>query len=211
VRGMTRHTGNWGALPRAATHTRDRLGGRGVQLRMRLPRRLLPVALLALVAYTDPAAPGDGDLTLVDIPLTSPPWSVSPSRDSSFAGGYPFRTFSGATATQRTVVRDAEAFASLWTMLQSGRSPLLPTPPVDFGEEMVIFVAQGVFSSGGYAVDIRHVTMLRDTLFVLVRERTPGPTCLVFAAFTQPTDARVVPRTAVPVRFHVQRERVNCG
>lgn len=181
---------------------------------MRSLRRLvpvvLPVVLLALVACSDPAAPDDGNLTLVDVPLTSPLWSVGPSRDSSFAGGYPFRSFSGSASTQRTVVRDADAFASLWTMLQSGRSPALPVPAVDFGEEMVLFVAQGVFSSGGYAVDIRHVTLLRDTLWVLVREQTPGPDCVVFAAFTQPTDARVVPRTTAPVRFHIRRERVSC-
>jgi hypothetical protein len=181
---------------------------------MRCLRRLvpiaLPVALLALVACTDPAAPDEGDLTLVEVPLTSPLWSVGPSRDSSFAGGYPFRSFSGVTTTQRTVVRDADAFASLWTMLQSGRSPILPGPGVDFGEEMVIFVAQGARSSGGYAVDIRHVTLLRDTLWVLVREQSPGPRCMVFAAFTQPTDARIVPRTTAPVRFHIQREQVHC-
>jgi len=181
---------------------------------MRCLRRLVPIALpvvlLALAACTDPAAPGDGDLTLVDVPLTSPLWSVSASRDSSFAGGYPFRTFSGAANTQRTVVRDADAFAALWTMLQSGRSPSLPGPGVDFGEEMVIFVAQGARSSGGYAVDIRHVTLMRDTLWVLVREQSPGPGCVVFAAFTQPTDARIVPRTTAPVRFHVQREQFDC-
>lgn len=181
---------------------------------MRCLRRLVPIALpvvvLALVACTDPAAPDDGNLTLVDVPLTSPLWSVGPSRDSSFASGYPFRTFSGAATTERRVVRDADAFASLWTMLQSGQSPAIPTPAVDFGEEMVLFVAQGVRSSGGHEVDIRHVTLLRDTLWVLVRERTPGPTCLVFAALTQPTDARVVPRTTAPVRFHVQREQFDC-
>ena len=172
--------------------------------------RLLPVALLALSACSDPAAPEDGNLTLVDVPLTAPAWSVSPSRDSSFAAGYPFRTISGATATQRTVVRDAASFTALWTTLQAGRSPLMPAPGVDFGEEMVIFVAQGSRSSGGYTVDIRHVTLLRDTLWVLVRERSPGAGCAVFAALTQPTDARVVPRTIAPVRFRIQQERVDC-
>jgi hypothetical protein len=177
---------------------------------MRCLRRLLPVTLLALSACTDPAAPEDGDLTSVDVPLTAPAWRVSPARDSSFAGGYPFRTFSGASATQRMVVRDAASLASLWTMLQAGRSPLIPAPWVDFGEEMVIFVAQGSRSSGGYSVDIRHVTLQRDTLWVLVRESSPGAGCVVFAAFTQPTDARVVPRTTAPVRFRIQKERLDC-
>jgi hypothetical protein len=177
---------------------------------MRVLSRLLPVALLVSVACTQPAAPNDGDLSLVDIPLSSPAWSVGPARDSSFAAGYPFRTFSGASAPERRVVRDAESFDSLWTMLQSGRSPSIPAPWVDIGEEMVIFVAQGARSSGGYQVDIRHVTLLRDTLWVLVRERSPGANCIVFAAFTQPTDARVVPRTTAPVRFGIQRERVDC-
>jgi len=177
---------------------------------MRAFSRFLSIALFALAACTDPAAPNDGNLTLVDVPLSSPLWSVGPARDSGFAGGYPFRTFSGASAPTRSVVRDAESFATLWTRLQSGRSPLIPAPAVDFGEEMVIFVALGARSSGGYAVQIRHVTLLRDTLWVLVREQSPGSDCMVFAAFTQPTDARVVPRTTVPVRFRVQQERVNC-
>lgn len=178
---------------------------------MRSASRLLPLALLALSACSAPAAPDGSDLTLVDVPLTSPLWTVGQSRDSAFALDYPFRTFSGASRSGRTVVRDRESLAELWTMLQQGRSPVIPPPAVDFGEEMLLFVAQGAFPTGGYSVEIRHVTMLRDTLFVLVRERSPGPTCVVFAAFSQPTDARVVPRTTAPVRFHVQRERVTCG
>ena len=177
---------------------------------MRSLRRLLPVVLLALVACSGPAEPDGSDLSLVDVPLTTPLWTVGPARDSAFAEGYPFRYFSGASRAEHTVVRDRESLAELWTMLQQGRSPVIPPPAVDFGEEMLIFVAQGVFPTGGYSVELRHVTVLRDTLFVLVRERSPGPGCAVFAAYTQPTDARVVPRTTVPVRFHVQRERVTC-
>jgi hypothetical protein len=172
-------------------------------------RRLAPVLALALAACALPSAPPD-DLTFTDVSLTSPLWTAGSARDSTFAASYPFRYFSGATTTQRTVIRKPEALASLWETLNRGFEPPSPPPAVDFGQEMVIFVALGGRSSGGYSVGIRHVTMLRDTLFVLVSERAPGPSCLVFAAFTQPTDARVVPRTTAPVRFRIQQEQLDC-
>lgn len=175
---------------------------------MRVLRRL-SLAVLALAACALPSAP-PSDITFTDVSLTSPLWTVGPVQDSTFAASYPFRTFSGATTPQRTVIRKVEALSSLWATLSQGREPAPSPPAVDFGEEMVIFVALGGRSSGGYSVDIRHVTMLRDTLFVLVSERAPGPTCLVFAAFTQPTDARIVPRTTAPVRFRIQQEQLDC-
>lgn len=175
----------------------------------RLAPVLAPVLALALSACALPSAPPD-DLTLTDVSLTSPLWTIGSARDSAFAANYPFRAFSGATTAQRTVVRKIEAWASLWTTLNRGLNPPIPAPVVDFGEEMVIFVALGQRPSGGYSVSIRHVTLLRDTLWVLVSERAPGPSCLVFAAFTQPTDARIVPRTTAPVRFRIQQAQLDC-
>lgn len=167
------------------------------------------VLALALSACALPSAPPE-DLTLTDVSLTSPLWTIGSARDSAFAAGYPFRSFSGATTTQRILVRKAEALSALWSTLNAGREPPMPPPAVDFGEEMVIFVALGRRTSGGYSVSIRHVTMLRDTLWVLISERAPGPSCLVFAASTQPTDARIVPRTTAPVRFRIQQEQLDC-
>ncbi len=178
-----------------------------MRVRARLPVAVL--AALALAACASPSAPPD-DLTFTDVSLTSPLWTVGPVRDSTFAASYPFRFFSGVSAPQRTVIRKVEALSSLWATLSQGREPPLSPPAVDLGEEMVIFVALGERSSGGYSISIRHVTLLRDTLWVLVSERAPGPTCLVFAAFTQPTDARIVPLTTAPVRFRIQQEQLDC-
>lgn len=166
--------------------------------------------MLASVGCTDPVAPVDSDLTPSDISLATPAWAVDSAREERLVAGYPFRWYSGVTAPQRNVIRSREAFGALWTQLQRGFSPAFPAPGVDFGEEMVLFVALGQRSSGGHAIRIRHVTLQRDTLWVLVQHREPGTGCVVTTAFTQPTDIRVVPRADVPVRYRIQREVTRC-
>ena len=170
---------------------------------------LLVGVTLVLGACTLPNEPSEG-VEFTDVELGSPAWAVSAARDSTFLAAYPFRNYSGVATAQRRVVRTTEEYAGLWEQLNAGRTPAMPAPSIDMGEEMVVFVSLGQRSTGGYSVSIRHVTVLRDTLWVLVTERAAGPTCLVTAALSQPTDARVVPRTTLPVRFRIRQEQLDC-
>lgn len=164
---------------------------------------------VALGACTLPNEPSEG-VEFNDVELGSPAWAVGAARDSTFLAAYPFKNYSGVTTTQRRAIRNGEEYAALWEQLNSRSTPAAPAPSVDFGAEMVVFASLGERSTGGYSINIRHVTVLRDTLLVLATERAAGPSCLVTAAFSQPTDIRVVPRTTLPVRFRIRQEQLDC-
>lgn len=169
---------------------------------------LLALATGALACSLETATEPDAEWS--EVTLNTPSWSRGAARDTSFANAYPFRFFSGATTAQRSVLRSQAQWIEVWNVLQQWTAPLTAPPAVDFTTEMVVFVSLGARSSGGYSTAIRHVTMVSDTLWVLLTERQPGPTCLVLSALTQPTDVRVVPRTDAPVRFRTRQEMLDC-
>jgi hypothetical protein len=64
---------------------------------------------------------------------------------------------------------------------------------VDFTRDVVVAVAAGQRSTGGYEIAVDRVTQNNGELSVEVVERTPGPNCMTSASLTQPVDVVIVP------------------
>ncbi len=88
----------------------------------------------------------------------------------------------------RQVIRDAEAFATLWNSLHAHQAPTPPVPEVDFAEKMVLAVILGQRPSGGYRAEITSITRNINPTVVraFVTETVPGSTCLTTDAITVP-------------------------
>ena len=99
---------------------------------------------------------------------------------------------SGIGEARRMVVRDANAFAQVWSELGAG-----DRPEVDFTQNVVVVAALGQRPTGGYEIAVSHVGQADGQLNIEVVETTPGPNCLTAGAETQPVDVVVVP-TAAP-------------
>ena len=155
--------------------------------------------LWACDAPTDPANPSASPAEFEAL-LASPALTLGAERDSRFAAEYgPYRFRTGFGERGGRVARSVGTWTPLFDTLQRGNSPQRAPLAADFTQEMVVLALYGGAGTGGHVVRIRHVTLTRDTLFVLAEARAPGPSCGVTQAFTAPTDARVVPAGRAPV------------
>jgi PrcB C-terminal len=97
-------------------------------------------------------------------------------------------TRTGIGESRRLVIRDANAWAEFWSELGVGAKPA-----VDFNKDIVIAVAAGQRSTGGYEIRVDQVRQNQGELVVEVVETAPGPNCMTTASLTQPVDVVLVP------------------
>jgi hypothetical protein len=88
---------------------------------------------------------------------------------------------------ERLVIRDEQSWAAFWNRLGA-----FNRPAVDFTRDVVIAVASGQRSSGGYEIAIQRVTRTGNAVSIDVVETTPGPNCVTTQTLTQPIDVIVV-------------------
>lgn len=121
---------------------------------------------------------------------------------------YSFTYSSGLQQRARLVVRDVASWQTLWNEIHSNRS-YVPLPVVDFSREMIVVAALGARSSGGFSILLDEASEDTDgTIQVTVHSISPGRSCVVTAAFTQPVDIARVPRREGPIRF-IERSSVS--
>jgi hypothetical protein len=108
---------------------------------------------------------------------------------------------SGMTDSLRVVFSDSASWADAYARvyMNHGRPPSVSN--VDFTREMVVLVALGTRSSGGFAIGIDSARSTSTDVGVYVHTTSPGATCGTTAALTQPVHAVAMPRTTLPVRF----------
>lgn len=111
----------------------------------------------------------------------------------------PYRISSGLSERGRIVVRDRDAWGVLWSRILGSHRPTPPPPGVNFADEMLVVASMGTRSTGGYIIMIDSASVARDTLFVFVREQSPGPRCGVTGALTAPVALARLQRSDLPV------------
>jgi len=166
---------------------------------------LFAVPLLWLVACQGAEVPAS-DPGLNNPPLVAP-LTLTRLRTDSIA----FALYSGVSAPENLVIRDAAAWSALWQSIHATTDPTPALPEVDFGQEMIVAAALGTRNTGGYNVLLTQATEDSEGVEIQVLETSPGANCLTTQALTQPIDLGRVARRDGPVRFlatqHVQR----CG
>lgn len=113
----------------------------------------------------------------------------------------PYQFYSGLSERERIVVRDAESWTSLWPRIVGSHRPAPARPAVNFSDEMLVVASMGARPSGGHAIYIDEVSVVRGTLVVVTREVSPGRNCVVTGAFTQPLALVRLERSDLPVSF----------
>jgi hypothetical protein len=112
-------------------------------------------------------------------------------------------TRTGIGEARRLVIRDANAWAAFWSELGVGERP-----SVDFSRDVVVAVAAGQRSTGGYEIAVDRVSNNNGELTVEVIETVPGPNCMTTASLTQPVDVIVVPSVAPRGWSFVERKEI---
>jgi hypothetical protein len=112
-------------------------------------------------------------------------------------------THTGINERRRLVIRNANAWSAFWSELGVG-----DRPAVDFTRDLVVAVAAGQQSSGGYEVAVDRVTQNNGELIIEVVETSPGPNCMTTSALTQPVDVVVMSSVNARGWSFVERKEV---
>lgn len=121
-----------------------------------------------------------------------------------------FAINSGLERAEEIVIRDPMSWEEVWTRIHSIRIPVPSLPEVDFQRNVVVIVALGQMTSGGFSIVISAAAREGMGTVVSVLERQPGPSCLVTTSITSPVDIAVLPKTAEPVQFRRLAETTGC-
>ncbi len=84
------------------------------------------------------------------------------------------------------LVQDAAAWNAFWVLHTAGQFPQPAVPFVDFTQEAVLAVFQGMVGHGGVEITVRSLNLSVSTLAVGTVTTGPGIHCPVTAVITQP-------------------------
>lgn len=110
-------------------------------------------------------------------------------------------TMSGVDKRQRVVLRDADSFAALWRQHSGNISPALPTPEVNWKENMVLAVFTGQSNDGCKTTAIKSVTDIGGKLEVAYTESVLQTLVACPAVMTSAMQMVVVPKSNLTVMF----------
>lgn len=116
---------------------------------------------------------------------------------------------SGMSDSARRVITDQGTWSAAWSTVYARQGPPPALPAVDFTREMVVLVAMGTRSSGGYTIQVDSVRA-DSVLTIFVRSTSPGPQCGAIAALTEPVHAVAIRRSGLAPRFVEQRQIQSC-
>jgi hypothetical protein len=152
-----------------------------------------------------------GCATVTSIPDDAVPLVTDAARAAAFEQATsPYRHNSGFLQRERRVIRTGTDWQAAWQTLVKNSEPKPAAPAVDFTRDMVVLAAMGTRSSGGYSIQLRAFESSL-AVFAEVVETSPGPTCMVTAALTQPVTLLLVPARAGDVKFIERSETRSCG
>jgi protease stability complex PrcB-like protein len=117
---------------------------------------------------------------------------------------------SGLQLPTQFVIRDDSGWQQAWTEIWRGQTPVPALPAIDFDRDMVIVVALGEKPTGGYSIFIDSVTETTTGLTVQLRTVSPGATCAVTLAVSQPVDVARVSQRAGPITYSQRAETQDC-
>jgi hypothetical protein len=101
------------------------------------------------------------------------------------------------------VIRDGNSWSDFWSELGMG-----DRPEVDFNRDVIVAIAAGQRSSGGYEIAVDRVRQADGELTVEVVETAPGPNCITTTALTQPVDVVAVPAVGVRSWSFIEHRKV---
>jgi hypothetical protein len=128
------------------------------------------------------------------------PYGIAPTVQVRRIGQW---THTGINERRRLVIRDVNGWAAFWSELGVG-----DRPAVDFTRDLVVAVAAGQQSTGGYEIAVNQVTQNNGELTIEVVQTSPGPNCMTTSALTQPVDVVVMPAVNALGWSFVERKEV---
>jgi len=119
-------------------------------------------------------------------------------------------TFSRIEDRRRLLIDDETAWAEFWAEFHGAVTPMPPLPQVDFSTHVIVAATMGQRSSGGFSIEVADVYEADGTLYPVVVEVSPGPSCVATTVITAPAVAVRVERAGTGVSFVERTEVATC-
>ena len=116
---------------------------------------------------------------------------------------------SGHREKRNYLITSREEWQGLWERVHTDVIPKPDLPAVDFTQRVIIAVFQGEQTSGGFEISVTDLVKNGKKLTAKVTEVSPGGSCGVTAALTQPYHIIVTDKMR-KVKFKVKREIREC-
>lgn len=97
-------------------------------------------------------------------------------------------------------VNNQQDYAALWSAYQPAGSNTQTPPVVDFTQGQVVFIDAGIFSSGGYTLDLTSVDQHGNQALVAARLTHPAPDALSTTVMWRPLIVAYI-KTLQPIKF----------
>lgn len=118
---------------------------------------------------------------------------------------------SGFVESDRRVIRDAIAWATVWARIYEKASSKPSLPAIDFSKEQVLVAALGSRPSTGYSIRITEASGSGNAIKVKFETQSPGPGCVVLTSITHPVTVAKMGRTVGSAVFEENATVRNCG
>ena len=109
--------------------------------------------------------------------------------------------YSGVSARQNVVIRDAAAWARLWAEHTGGQTPAPALPAVDFSRQMLVGVFAGEFPNACQRIGVRSVTAGASKLKVDIDHRDISDIARCLPVVAHPVHIVAVDRVEAEVEF----------
>lgn len=145
---------------------------------------------------------------------TPPPNEGDPDESSSEETELQFETIAkgsgGHSEKVNYLIENDSDWEELWEKVNSLSISKPPSPEVDFTQNSIIAIFQGMKSTGGYSIEIIKVVETENSVEVFIKEVSPGENCIVTQAFTQPHHIIKTKKIDKKVNFTTEQEIKDC-
>lgn len=122
-----------------------------------------------------------------------------------------------ATTTQsliedrrRLLIDDETEWADFWAEFNGAVTPMPPLPEVDFSTHLIVAATMGQQSSSGFSIEVADVYEADGTLYPIIVEVSPGPSCGVRTVITAPAVAVRADRAGTEISFVEESVASSC-
>ncbi len=109
---------------------------------------------------------------------------------------------------REVVIKNNEDYQKLMAEVYNNLDQMPQIPDVDFSKNYVVAMFMGSRNTGGYTLKFDKVIKRADDLTVSAYETSPGKTCIVTEAISQPYEIIKIPRIEKKVKF-IRKQKVN--
>jgi len=92
----------------------------------------------------------------------------------------------GSEEPEYYIVKDQSSLLSVWNKFYGNQLSVPELPPVDFDKETIVAILMGQKATGGYALDLKNISLDNNELFIDLKQIVPGEGAITTQAFTNP-------------------------